>query len=207
MIDLNDNEDLTNIQKSIEKLKEEFGLVDEEDNNDMFDNEFIKNMFGVDLEALENDIINNPPKPTLEYVKLHEDAVSPKYNYESDSGFDLHSVVELEIPSLGRVLVPTGLAFNIFKNCEIQVRSKSGLALKQGLMVLNSPGTVDNGYNGEVKVIIFNASSETIKINKGMKIAQAVVSPVIYGELLNLEQVSEIKEKDRNANGFGSTGL
>lgn len=207
MIDLTDNDDLTNIQKSIEKLKQEFGLVEEDDDDNMFDNEFIKNMFGVDLEEMERDMINNPPKPTLEYVKLHEDAVDPKYNYGTDSGFDLHSVADLEIAPMDRALVPTGLAFNIFKNCELQVRSKSGLALKQGLMVLNSPGTVDNGYNGEVKVILFNASSETIKINKGMKVAQAVVCPVIYGELLNLEHVSEIKERDRNANGFGSTGL
>jgi dUTP pyrophosphatase len=81
------------------------------------------------------------------------------------------------------------------------------LALKQGLMVLNSPGTVDSGYQGEVKVIIFNTTNERIKIEKGQKIAQAVLCPVVNGKWVNLIKVEEIGEKDRNNQGFGSTGL
>ena len=106
-----------------------------------------------------------------------------------------------------RKLAPTGLCFDIPDGYEIQVRSKSGLALKQGLMVLNSPGTVDSGYQGEVKVILFNTTNERIKIEKGQKIAQAVISPVLNGKWVNLIKVNELKEKDRNDNGFGSTGI
>ena len=74
-------------------------------------------------------------------------------------------------------------------------------------MVLNSPGTVDSGYQGEVKVILFNTSKENIKIEKGQKIAQAVLAPVVSGKWIDLVKVEEIKEKDRNNNGFGSTGI
>jgi dUTP pyrophosphatase len=90
---------------------------------------------------------------------------------------------------------------------EIQVRSKSGLALKQGLMVLNSPGTVDQGYTGEIQVIMFNTTKEKIKIEKGQKIAQAVLAPVVSGKWVNLVEKSEIKSKDREDKGFGSTGI
>jgi dUTP pyrophosphatase len=90
---------------------------------------------------------------------------------------------------------------------EIQIRTKSGLAINQGLMVLNSPGTIDSGYNGEIKVIIFNVNQNEVQIPKGMKVAQAVLTPVMVGKLVELEEVNEIKEKDRNANGFGSTGI
>ena len=106
-----------------------------------------------------------------------------------------------------RKLIPTGLRFDIPDGYEIQVRSKSGLALNQGLIVLNSPGTVDSGYQGEVKVIIFNTTKERIKIEKGQKIAQAVLCHVVNGKWVNLVKVTDINDKDRNDNGFGSTGL
>lgn len=131
----------------------------------------------------------------------------PEYAYESDSGFDLRSTEEVWIQANDRKLIPTGLRFDIPDGYEIQVRSKSGLALNQGLMVLNSPGTVDSGYQGEVKVIIFNTTSERVKIEKGQKIAQAVLSPVVNGKWVNLIKVEELEEKDRNSNGFGSTGI
>jgi dUTP pyrophosphatase len=113
----------------------------------------------------------------------------------------------LWVQANSRKLIPTGLRFDIPDGYEIQVRSKSGLALNQGLMVLNSPGTVDSGYQGEVKVIIFNTTNERIKIEKGQKIAQAVLCPVVNGKWVNLVKVNEIAEKDRNDKGFGSTGL
>lgn len=131
----------------------------------------------------------------------------PEYAYVSDSGFDLRSTEEVWIQANDRKLIPTGLRFDIPEGYEIQVRSKSGLALNQGLMVLNSPGTVDNGYQGEIKVILFNTTNERIKIEKGQKIAQAVFSPVLSGKWVNLIKVEEIEEKDRNNKGFGSTGL
>lgn len=162
---------------------------------------------GIDLNELEKSFENYQPKLELGYSVSHTDAVEPKYNYDSDSGFDLHSTTDLEIPAFGRVLVPTGLSFDIKDGYEIQVRSKSGLALKQGLMVLNSPGTVDNGYVGEVQVIVFNTNNYTVTIPKGMKVGQAVLCPVVNGKWVNLVKKTKINEKERGENGFGSTGI
>ena len=162
---------------------------------------------GVDLKELETSFNNYQPKLELGYTVSHTDAVEPKYNYDSDSGFDLHSTTDLEIPAFGRVLVPTGLSFDIKDGYEIQVRSKSGLALKQGLMILNSPGTVDNGYVGEVQVIVFNTNNYTVTIPKGMKVGQAVLCPVVNGKWVNLVKKTKINEKERGENGFGSTGI
>jgi dUTP pyrophosphatase len=107
----------------------------------------------------------------------------------------------------GRALIPTGLKFDIPDGSEIQVRPKSGLALKQGLTVLNTPGTVDSGYNGEIQVIVFNTNPKPFTIEKGMKIAQAVLCPVVNGNWVELIKVDSVDEKDRGDNGFGSTGI
>jgi dUTP pyrophosphatase len=104
-------------------------------------------------------------------------------------------------------LVPTGLAFGIPPEYEVQIRPKSGLALKQGLTVLNTPGTVDAGYDGEIKVIVFNTNNHEVTITKGMKVAQAVLAPVVCGYYVNLEMVEQIEKKERGDNGFGSTGI
>ena len=101
----------------------------------------------------------------------------------------------------------SGLKFDIPDGYEIQVRSKSGLALNQGLFVLNSPGTVDSGYLGEIQVILFNTTTEKVKIEKGQKIAQAVLCPVVSGKWVQLIQVEKMENKDRNNNSFGSTGI
>jgi len=167
---------------------------------------FIGDM-GINLDEMDEYFENSmSPKRVLNYTN-DSDNKEPEYAYESDSGFDLRSSEELWVQANDRLLVPTGLRFDIPDGYEIQVRSKSGLALKQGLFVLNSPGTVDSGYQGEVKVIIFNTTNERIKIEKGQKIAQAVLCPVVNGKWVDLVKVEEIKEKDRNSNGFGSTGL
>ena len=108
--------------------------------------------------------------------------------------------------SVGK-LINTGLIFDIPEGYEIQVRSKSGLALKQGLMVLNSPGTVDQGYLGEIQVILFNTTNQKVKIEKGQKIAQAVLCPVVSGKWVEFVEKNKLENKDRNNNGFGSTGL
>jgi dUTP pyrophosphatase len=164
------------------------------------------------LNSIDVDMINQffedsmVSKLELKYKNESENE-EPEYAYESDSGFDLRSSEEIWVQANNRALIPTGLRFDIPDGHEIQVRSKSGLALNQGLMVLNSPGTVDSGYQGEVKVIIFNTTNERIKIEKGQKIAQAVLCPVVNGKWVNLVKVEEIGEKDRNDKGFGSTGL
>jgi dUTP pyrophosphatase len=162
---------------------------------------------GFDFNELEKSLDEYQPKIALRYINTNEDVLEPKYEYQTDSGFDLRSTEELVVKTGERVLVGTGLSFDIPDGYEIQVRSKSGLALKQGLMVLNSPGTVDFGYNSEVKVIIFNTSKEDVVINLGQKIAQAVLCPVVCGKWVNLIKTDKLDEKDRNNNGFGSTGI
>jgi dUTP pyrophosphatase len=162
---------------------------------------------GIDFNELEKTLDEYQPKIGLYYTNTNETLPQPEYAYITDSGFDLRSTEELIIKAGERVLIGTGLSFDIPDGYEIQVRSKSGLALKQGLMVLNSPGTVDFGYNSEVKVIIFNTSKEDVVINLGQKIAQAVLCPVVCGKWVNLVKTDKIDDKDRNNNGFGSTGF
>lgn len=172
-----------------------------------FDYDKILEEFGVDIKQLEKDFKNYSPKKNLNYKKINDLVPEPSYNYDGDSGFDLYSTEDITIEPFGRALVPTGLIFDIPDGYEIQVRSKSGLAINKGLFVLNSPGTVDSGYLGEVKVIIFNTNNFEYKIEKFSKVAQAVLCPVLNGKWVNLEKVDKINEKDRNDNGFGSTGL
>ena len=167
----------------------------------------VEEIHGVNLKDLEKAYNEQQPKMTLEYIKSHPDAVNPSYNYPTDSGFDLHSIESLGIPPLSRMLVGTGLKFNIKDGFEMQVRPKSGLALKQGLTVLNTPGTVDSGYDGEVKVILYNSTHDTVYIEKGQKIAQACICPVVNGRWIQTKEVTEISGKDRGENGFGSTGI
>jgi dUTP pyrophosphatase len=190
-----------------EKIKEMDDIMnlDLDDNLDEYDE--IMNELGIDMKDIQSEFDDYTPKLVLGYTKLHEDAVEPKYNYESDSGFDLHSTEEIVIPPFGRVLVPTGISLDINDGFEVQVRSKSGLALNQGLMCLNSPGTVDNGYTGEVKAIIFNTNKDPFTITKGMKVAQAVLCPVVNGKWVDLVNKETINNKERGENGFGSTGI
>jgi dUTP pyrophosphatase len=195
-------EELAKLRDRLLNLQETFssetGEIDYDD--------ILKEM-DIDLEDVEKKMIESNGKLDLPYKILHPDAVHPNYNYGSDSGFDLHSVEDVVIPAFGRALVPSGLSFDIKDGFEIQVRTKSGLAINQGLMVLNSPGTVDNGYTGEVKGIIFNTNPTEVTIPKGMKFGQAVVCPVVNGAWVELNQVNEINKKERGANGFGSTGI
>jgi len=193
---------IQSILDEFKKLQEISGETLDEDYQKNLDN-FIDMTF----DGMDNEFIKMQKTKTLKVKKLHPDAILPKYNYPTDSGFDLHSVEEVTIEPFGRAFVPTGLSFQFDKNHEIQVRTKSGLAIKQGLMVLNSPGTVDQGYSGEIKAIIFNVNNESVTIPKGMKVAQAVLCPVINGEYVNLLEVEELNETDRGSNGFGSTGI
>ena len=195
--------DLNSLKEQSDKLQE---FLNQHDDTEI-DYDMILQEYGLDVKSLEDEMGNYAPKLDLGYVKLHPDAFDPKYNYETDSGFDLHAVEEVEIPAFGRALVPTGISFDIKDGYEIQVRSKSGLAINQGLMILNSPGTVDNGYSGEVKGILFNTNNHPVTITKGMKIGQAVLCPVVNGKWVNLIQQNKINEKDRGNNGFGSTGI
>ena len=196
------NEQIKNLQQRAEYLQKFLN----EDGEDIDFNEIMEEL-GVDIIQLEKDMKEHKPKIELVYKKLTSDAVTPKYNYESDSGFDLYATEDVIVSGLGRCLVPTGLSFDIGNMHEIQVRSKSGLAINEGLFVLNSPGTVDSGYNGEIKVIIFNTNQHEYTIKKGTKIAQAVLCPVASGMWVDLVETNKLNDKERGSNGFGSTGL
>jgi len=185
-----------------EKIKELLS-----DNSYNFDYDEILKVTGVDVKELENDMLNYTPKINLNYKKLRPEAKDPFYNYQSDSGFDLYATEDTTIQPLGRGLVRTGLSFDIKDGYEIQVRSKSGLAINQGLFVMNSPGTVDNGYTGEIQVIVFNTNSFAYTIKKDTKVGQAVLCPVVNGKWVNLQETKEEINKDRGDNGFGSTGI
>ena len=192
-------------EKEMQDMLKFLDSLDNE-NNDV-DYNAIMETLGLDIPELEKEIQEYIPTIDLSYKKTKENAIDPKYAYISDSGFDLYSTEDVWIHSLDRQLVSTGLHFDIPEGYEIQVRSKSGLALKQGLMVLNSPGTVDQGYLGEIKIILFNTTREKVKIEKGQKIAQAVLCPVVSGKWVKLTEKNDLGNKDRNDNGFGSTGL
>jgi dUTP pyrophosphatase len=196
------NEEIKNLKEKAEYLQRFLN----EDGDDIDFNEIMEEL-GVDIKQLEKDMKEHKPKLDLVYKKLTPDAVTPKYNYESDSGFDLYSTIEYTLPPFGRALIPTGLSFDIGNMHEIQVRSKSGLAINEGLFVLNSPGTVDSGYNGEIKVIIFNTNQHEYTIKKGTKIAQAVLCPVASGMWVDLIETTQLNDKERGSNGFGSTGI
>jgi dUTP pyrophosphatase len=194
-----------NYKNLLEEIKKLDGYIS--DMGEDIDYNLLFQEHGVDIKSLEEEMNNYSPKLDLGYKKISEDAITPNYNYESDSGFDLYSTEEIVVKPLGRALIPTGLVFDIKDGHEIQVRSKSGLAINQGLFVLNSPGTVDNGYLGEIKVIIFNTNSEPFTIKKGMKVAQAVLCPVVNGKWVELLNTESLSSKDRGDNGFGSTGI
>jgi dUTP pyrophosphatase len=196
-----EEEDDFDLQEEMDKIK--YSLMKESDEN-LYKS--ISEDFGIDLRGLEDEMKKSLSKVDLPYTS-DDPSVKLKYNYITDSGFDLYSTEDILIEGFGRALVPTGIRFDIGEGFEIQVRSKSGLALKQGLMVLNSPGTVDEGYTGEVQVIIFNTNKEPFQITKGMKVAQAVLSKCFSGRVVNLVKVDKINDKDRGTNGFGSTGI
>lgn len=141
---------------------------------------------------------------TLKIKPLYEDSIVPKYQHITDSGMDLCAHESVGIISGQRILVRTGISIQLPPNTEAQVRPRSGLALKQGVTVLNAPGTVDEGYTGEIGVILINLSEEWVKINKGDRIAQLVIAPVLRP---TIEIVSELETSDRGAKGFGSTGV
>ena len=141
---------------------------------------------------------------TLRFKRIHPDAVLPAYAHPSDAGMDVRSVADIVIPRGGRALVPTGLVAIIPPMHEIQVRPRSGLALKHGVTVLNTPGTIDSGYRGEIGVILANFGDSDFSVGKGDKVAQLVFAPVVQPEVV---ETDTIDETDRGVGGFGSTGV
>lgn len=134
---------------------------------------------------------------------LNPDAIIPKYQTEEAAGFDLHSVEEKTVKAGEREVIKTGLAVALPKGYELQVRPRSGLALKNGITVLNTPGTVDSDYRGELMVILFNTSKEDFAVKKGERIAQAIIKEILQADFAVVE---ELDSTERGAGGFGSTG-
>lgn len=136
--------------------------------------------------------------------RLTADARIPQYEYPDDSGADLYAAEDYVLQPGERRAISTGLSAEVPIGFELQVRPKSGIALNSGVTVLNTPGTVDAGYRGEIRVILINLGSEPYVIRKGQKIAQMVVAPVFHADFQEVEQLSESR---RGAGGFGSTGV
>ena len=141
---------------------------------------------------------------TLKFKRIHPDAVLPAYAHPSDAGMDVRSVEDLAIAPGKRALVRTGLVMMLPPLYEAQVRPRSGLALKHGITVLNTPGTIDSGYRGEVGVVLINLGQEEFKVAKGDKIAHLVIAPVTQPEVA---EAFDVDETDRGEGGFGSTGV
>jgi dUTP pyrophosphatase len=139
----------------------------------------------------------------LRVKKLVPDAIVPRYAHPGDAGMDLCASEDLDLAPGERRTVKTGLSIELPPNTEAQVRPRSGLAAKHGLTVLNAPGTIDEGYRGEVGVILINHGRETFAVRKGMKIAQMVVAPVLRMEI---EAAEDLTATARGQGGFGSTG-
>jgi len=139
----------------------------------------------------------------IKIKKIHKDAQIPYQAHEGDAGLDLFSVEEKVIPPGEAALIATGIQIELPKGTEAQVRPRSGLALKHAVTVLNSPGTIDEGYRGEIKVILINHGKNDFKVEKQMKIAQMVIAPVANVSVMEAEELSS---SERGTGGFGSTG-
>jgi dUTP pyrophosphatase len=143
--------------------------------------------------------------PLLRVKKKEAGVPLPKYETSGSAGMDIRAFIasELTIPPMGRAKIPTGLFMEIPEGYEAQIRPRSGLASKWGITVLNSPGTIDSDYRGELEVILINLGSESFAIKNGDRIAQMVISPVVRASVLEAELLSET---ERGTGGFGSTG-
>ena len=137
--------------------------------------------------------------------RLSKEVSLPKYETAGSSGMDLAAniVGNISIDPGKTAIIPTGLALSVPKGFEVQIRPRSGLAAKKKISVLNTPGTIDSDYRGEIKVILINLGQETFKVEKGLRIAQMVVCPVVQAQI---KEVEDLSETERGKGGFGSTG-
>lgn len=135
---------------------------------------------------------------------LSEKARLPEYAHKGDAGLDLFSIDDIEILPGDSKLIHTGISIELPKGTEAQIRPRSGLALKNQITVLNTPGTIDEGYRGEIGVILINHGKNAFKVECGMKIAQMVIKPVF---MVDIEETQELSHAERGEGGFGSTGV
>ena len=141
----------------------------------------------------------------IQIKKLSNEVLTPKYETSGSSGMDIAAYTEqaIIINPGEKALIPTGFSLCVPQGYEVQIRPRSGLAAKKGVTVLNTPGTIDSDYRGEIKVILINLSKEVFSVKSGERIAQMVVCPVIQ---VDLEEVKELSDTKRGSSGFGSTG-
>ncbi len=141
----------------------------------------------------------------IQLLSHHQDLTLPAYQSDEAAGMDLAAAIESDIilqPGR-RALIPTGIAIELPAGYEAQVRPRSGLAIKHGVTVLNSPGTIDSDYRGEIKVILINHGEEEFTINRGMRIAQMVIAPVLQAQIA---VSADLSASERGAGGFGHSG-
>ena len=141
---------------------------------------------------------------TLRFTRIHPDAQLPAYVHPGDAGMDVCACERVVLPPMSRALVATGLQMALPSGTEAQIRPRSGNAFKHGITVLNSPGTIDEGYRGELKILLVNLSDSDFIIEPGMRIAQMVIAPVLR---VTVEEVATLDNTARGKGGFGSTGL
>jgi dUTP pyrophosphatase len=192
------------MEEILKKMREKILLLSDPESGytqEDFDAEFNPNLFydNTDYHKIEIKFKNESNNPDPEYATAYS------------SGFDLRANLTEEIklsPQGGFAIIPTGLYFEIPDNLEIQVRSRSGLAAKNQVAVLNSPGTIDADYRGEIKIILINHGLNEFYVKHGDRIAQAVISSVISKNFVALKKVKEINDNtERGSGGFGSTGI
>jgi dUTP pyrophosphatase len=134
---------------------------------------------------------------------IDEKAQIPEYAHNGDSGMDLYSIENVSLEPGERKLIHTGIRIQLPANTEAQIRPRSGLALKHGVTVLNTPGTIDEGYRGEIGIILINHGEKTFKVTEGMRIAQMVIKSTVS---VNIERIDSLDDTSRGDGGFGSTG-
>lgn len=180
------------IKKHIEDLKhlQSLGILDEETSKQ------IDNVLGEFESITDEKELGKEFKIKIKYINK-SDNQNPVYAKEGDSGFDLRANESGTLKTLERKLVSTGLFFELPDGYEMQVRPRSGLAFKHGITVLNTPGTVDTGYRGEIKVLLINLSNEDFNWEKGERIAQGVVTSRVSSDFGDLIEVTEINESER----------
>jgi len=144
-----------------------------------------------------------PCRMTVKFMRIRPGALLPAYARPGDAGLDVCACEAATLRPGERKLIPTGLVMELPKGTEAQMRPRSGLALKFGVTLLNAPGTIDEGYRGEVAVILINHGQEPFEVQPGMRIAQMVIAPVLH---VDTAEAAEVSGTARGAGGFGSTG-
>tara|TARA_B110000211_G_scaffold130797_1_gene150248 strand:- start:375 stop:815 length:441 start_codon:yes stop_codon:yes gene_type:complete len=141
----------------------------------------------------------------IKIKKLSNEVLTPKYETLGSSGMDIAAYIKKDIiiNSGDKALIPTGFSLSIPQGYEVQIRPRSGLAIKKGITILNTPGTIDSDYRGEIKVVLINLSKDKFTVQNGERIAQMVVCPIVQ---VSIEEVKELSETNRGIGGFGSTG-